>query len=441
LAFREAIRQSLMPKKYQGRHVLLVEDTRFYSIAIKDRLESLFGLQVTHCSSMAAVKSLLETTRESYSLAILDLCQPDAPNGETLDIVLQENIPTVVFTAISSDVRKAEILARNVCEYVAKSSIHSIDNLADAVDRSLDDSQAQLLVIDTDNDCAIAGLLRAAKYQPVVVHSEAEAAARLDRCRNIEMVLVRADLAEPDGYDLVAMLQNRYGEATLRVVGYSEVTGHNDVARFLGAGGDDFIHLPMSAEDVAGRLNHVQAIHKQIQMLQRMASRDYLTDLLNRRYFFDRGPKIVDVCLRQGMQVSMALMDIDHFKRLNDTYGHEVGDIVLKAVSKRLLAVIGEKRHMVARLGGEEFGILYCGLDIQEAYEFCDHIREEIAKVRVVVDDEDLSITVSMGLATISASETFDNYLNAADQYLYLAKHSGRNQVFSDYQVTKIMAS
>jgi diguanylate cyclase (GGDEF)-like protein len=172
-----------------------------------------------------------------------------------------------------------------------------------------------------------------------------------------------------------------------------------------------------------------------------MASRDYLTDLLNRRYFFDRGPKLVDICLRQQAPVCAALLDIDHFKRLNDTHGHEIGDLVLKAVSRKILALVGEKQHLPARIGGEEFAILFTNLDIEQAYEFCERIRMEIAAIRVVVDDEDLSVTISMGLASISDAETFDNYLNAADQYLYLAKHSGRNRVFSDYQVARIAAS
>lgn len=440
VAFREASRKPSMPGKYQDRDVLLVEDTRFYSIAIKNKLEELFGVKVTHCASLATVRSLLETSSDIYALAILDLCQPDAPNGETVELVLSHNIRTIVFSANSNDSRKAELLSRNISDYVSKSSIHAIDNLALAVERCLDQSQAQVLVIDPDDECAIPGLLREANYFPLVVRSLDDAAIQLDRSRNIEMVLVHADLAPANDSDVISMLQNRYGDSTLRVVGFSEVTGSDDVARFLGRGGDDFIHLPISSADLAGRLNHVMSIHKQIQALQRMASRDYLTDLLNRRYFFDRGPRMVEVCLRQDMPVSMAIMDIDHFKRLNDTYGHEVGDIVLKTLSKRLRAIVGEKQHLVARLGGEEFGILFSGLDIQQAYEFCDRIRTEIAKVRIIVDDEELSVTVSMGLAAISGSENFDNYLNAADQYLYLAKHSGRNQVFSDYQVARIIA-
>ncbi len=431
-----------MPKRHEGRKVLLVEDTRFYSIAIRDRLETLFGVRVTHCATFAALKCELENTEVDYALAILDLCQPDAPDGEALDYVISHNIAAIVFSGIGSDVKREQILAKNVADYVAKSSVHSIDDLAAAVDRRLSVAKAELLVVDPDIEhSALPGLLIQANFSPATAVSEQEALATLDKFRNIELVLVRADIAGRRGYSLLEQLQNRYGEEAVRVIGYSATVGSDDVARFLNAGGDDFFHLPISAEDLAGRLRHTMTLHKQIQMLQRMASRDYLTDLLNRRYFFDRGPKIVEMCLRQGQPVSMALMDIDHFKKLNDTYGHEIGDVVLKAVAKKLGLLVGEKKHLSARLGGEEFGILFAGLDIQGAYEYCDHIRSEISKVRVVVDDEDISVTISMGLANISGSETFDNYLNAADQYLYMAKHSGRNRVFSDYQVTKIMAS
>lgn len=442
MAFRDAIGKPSMPKRHEGRKVLLVEDTRFYSIAIRDRLETLFGLKVIHCATFAALKHELETGGEGFALAILDLCQPDAPDGEALDYVISRNIAAIVFSGISSDAKREQILAKNVADYVAKSSVHSIDDLASTVDKRLSTAMAELLVVDPGaENSVLMDILAEGRFAPATAANEQEALATLDKFRNIELVLVRSDIAARRSHSFLELLQNRYGDETIRVVGYSATVGHDDVARFLNAGGDDFFHLPISAEDLAGRLRHTMTLHKQIQVLQRMASRDYLTDLLNRRYFFDRGPKIVDMCLRQGQPVSMALMDIDHFKKLNDTYGHEIGDVVLKAVAKKLNLLVGEKKHLVARLGGEEFGILFAGLDIQAAYEYCDHVRSEVSKVCVVVDDEDISVTISMGLANISGSETFDNYLNAADQYLYLAKHSGRNRVFSDYQVTKIMAS
>lgn len=442
MAFRDAISKPSMPGKHEGRRILLVEDTRFYSIAIRERLESVFGVQVTHCPTFAALRRELDADEAGFSLAILDLCQSDAPDGEALDYVIGRNIAAIVFSGISSDVKREQVLAKTVADYVAKSSIHSIDELVAAVDRRLSAATAGLLVVDPDASCSVLrGILEEGQFATLTAPDEQQALKTLDNFRNIELVLVRADVAAARDFAFLDVLKNRYGEEMIRVIGYSDVVGRDDVGRFLNAGGDDFFHLPISPEDLAGRLRHVSTLHRQIQMLQRMASRDYLTDLLNRRYFFDRGPKIVEMCLRQGQPVSMALLDIDHFKKLNDTYGHEIGDVVLKAVAKKLNALVGEKQHLVARLGGEEFGVLFAGLDIEAAFEFCERIRLEISKVLIVVDDEDLSVTVSMGLANISGSETFDNYLNAADQYLYLAKHSGRNRVFSDYQVSRIMAS
>jgi diguanylate cyclase (GGDEF)-like protein len=442
VALRDAVGKPSMPKKHEGKHLLLVEDTRFYSVAIRDRLEAQFGVKVIHCATFAALRREVEAPEHDFALAILDLCQPDAPDGEALDYVISRNLVPVVFSGISSDVRREQILGRGIADYVVKSSVHSIDDLAAAVDRCLSSVSAELLVVDPNAaSIGLPAILAEGCFRPLIAGSESEALQQLDRMRTIELVLIRADLAERNDYQFLEVLRGRAGENAIRVIAYSVTEGRDDIARFLNAGGDDFFHLPITAENLAGRLRHTMTLHKQIQALQRMASRDYLTDLLNRRYFFDRGPKIVNICLRQGKPSAMALMDIDHFKKLNDTYGHEIGDVVLKAVAKKLGALVGEKVHLVARLGGEEFGILYSGIDMHAAFDFCDHIRKEIANIRVVVDDEEISVTVSMGLANITAAETFDNYLNAADQFLYLAKHSGRNQIFSDHQVSNVIAS
>jgi len=423
--------------------VLLVEDTRLYSFAVRSLLEGNYGLVVIHCATLAALHHELESDTRGFNLAILDLCLADAANGEALDLVTGRSIPSIVFSGFTNEWRRAEILSKEVIELVYKNSPSSLENLGAAVERVLSLSRPQLLLVDPqgNNDSAMMAALEGCDFTISVCESTGEALEMLDASRNTELVVVRNDLAEKSNYSFLDLLKARFGDDAVRVIGFSQGKGRDDVARFLRAGGDDFVHLPVSAADMESRLRHTLTVHKQIQSLQRMASRDYLTDLLNRRYFFDRGPKMVDICLRQSMPVCTALLDIDHFKRLNDTHGHEIGDIVLKAVSRKILQLVGEKQHLPARIGGEEFAILFTNLDIEAAYEFCERIRIEIAAIKVVVDDEDLSVTISMGLASISDAETFDNYLNAADQYLYLAKHSGRNRVFSDYQVARIAAS
>ena len=134
----------------------------------------------------------------------------------------------------------------------------------------------------------------------------------------------------------------------------------------------------------------------------------------------------------------MAMLDIDHFKKLNDTYGHEIGDRVLKAVATRLSHMIEDTDHLLARLGGEEFGILLAGLDSEAASRFCEQVRQSIAELHVALDDTDLTVTASIGVAEVGGIENFSNYLNAADQFLYLAKRYGRNRVYSDNTLLKM---
>ncbi|MDO6963335.1 GGDEF domain-containing response regulator [Rhizobium alvei] len=428
---------------YAGFRVLLVEDTRLYTVAITRHLQETFGIIVTHCASYRDASIELSSRGADYHLVVLDLCQADAPNGETLELVLDHGLPAIVFSALNGRGRQSLTPERGIVERIDKSSAFAMTALSSAVEQVLQAQSTTVLVCDPDREGApiVSRALSGAGMRVCRVCSDDEAFSILDANRNIELVLMRGDLAAVNRFAFLEMLRLRYGENVIRVIGYSEDSRPDDVAMFLKAGGDDFVHIPVSDADLLERVNYTLRIHREIQKLQRMASRDYLTDLLNRRYFFERGPKQVEICLRQHLPVSAALLDIDHFKRLNDTYGHEIGDLVLKAVSSKLAALVDDKRHLLARLGGEEFGILFQGIEIGDAYDYCERIRKAISEIRIVVDDEEISVTISMGLAAISDSETFDNYLNAADQYLYLAKHSGRNRVFSDYQVAKISIS
>lgn len=418
---------------------MLVEDTRFYSMAIRERLERRLNSDVYHSQTLAGVMRLIEEEGDGFDLAILDLCQADAANGEALDFVMSRGIPSIVFSGISSDRKREELLARDVVDYVPKCSSGSIDLLMRSVERFLSYASASILVYDSRG--ARSPLLESLDGGPhpfITAARESEALRILDHSDGVQLALVDADVGMGDCAGFISRVQQRYPQDRLRIIGFSTEAREGDVAEFFRAGGDDFVHLPVTASELLGRIDHMLALQAHIHSLRRMASRDYLTDLYNRRYFYELGPKMVETGLRQGQPLAMGLMDIDHFKRLNDTYGHEVGDVVLKAVAKRLVQHMANSAHVAARLGGEEFGVLLVGLDMEQALACCEKLREEIGDVRIVVGDEEISVTVSMGLAAITDEESFDNYLNAADQYLYLAKNSGRNRVFSDYQITRM---
>ena len=241
-----------------------------------------------------------------------------------------------------------------------------------------------------------------------------------------------------NGLELVRSIRTDRELDRVRIIGVSSADRPDLMTQFLKAGANDFVHRPFNMEEFRWRVAQNVGTVMQMRGLRDLAARDYLTGLYNRRHFFVEGPRQVATYRNEDIQtpMAMAVMDIDNFKRLNDTYGHEVGDVVLKAVSDRMATHCGSK-HMLARLGGEEFGILIRNLDMEAAKEFCDALREKIAERPVPTDDGNLDVTISIGIAEIAEVETFDNYLNAADQFLYMAKHAGRNCVISEEDLNR----
>ena len=427
--------------RHSGQHVLLVEDSRMFSTALRYRLENELGLSVTHCSSMAAVRAVFQSEAPEFALAVLDLNLPDAPNCEALDYVISKGIAPLVFTGSFSDATRDQILAKNVLDYVVKDSPVAMQQLVVAVDRILTSGKTRVLVVDSDAESLQkqVALIARQRFQITAVESGAAALEALDANSGIDMVVCDLDLSDMDGFSLLKEIRTRYGDDTVRVVGLSTETDRMVAARFLRAGGDEYIQKPFLEEEFNSRIFHVAAIQKRVQSLHRIAARDYLTDIYNRRYFFETGPRLVDQAVRRGEPMSIAILDIDHFKRLNDTYGHEIGDVVLKAVARRLKHRVGD-RHLLARLGGEEFGIIFHGLPLDGAFDYCEMLRAELAAQPIMADDEALTITASVGLALVAGKEAFDNYLNAADQFLYMAKHAGRNRVFSELSLMTALA-
>jgi diguanylate cyclase (GGDEF)-like protein len=167
------------------------------------------------------------------------------------------------------------------------------------------------------------------------------------------------------------------------------------------------------------------------QQLFESAVRDPLTGLYNRRYLDDRLTAELSFALRHETALTVMLADVDHFKRVNDTYGHAAGDAVLRAVGASLQRTL-RSEDIVARYGGEEFCIVSRALDARNAEIVAERCRSVIAALAIPWEDSRLGITVSIGVATLSETSIYADtasLVDAADRALYLAKESGRNCV------------
>lgn len=421
--------------KHTGQQtVLLVEDSRLFTSVLSFRFQSELGLSVQHCGSLAAVQEVLNDKDRSFALAMVDLNLPGSPRGEVLNLRLANDIPTVVFTGSFSPETRAEVMQRHVVDYVMKDNDLALEKAFAAVRQALENRKRRALLVERETVGAadVAQSLRRMLFQVDEVRSGWDALGMLEKSA-YHLVVCGEQLGDMSGADFCRRARKLHPSNQLALVGLYPPEDTFNGLLFLRSGATDAVRMPIVPEEFQCRVAHHVDVLGQLQSLRATAASDYLTGLYNRRFFYAEGPKLIHRGLKVGRHISIGVLDIDHFKRLNDTYGHEIGDLVLVAVATKLKTEVENTGHLLCRLGGEEFGLMVVDLDAAEATAYFDELRRRLGTVKVVADEEELSITVSIGVAEVSGFETFDNYINAADQFLYMAKHRGRNQVYSDY--------
>jgi diguanylate cyclase (GGDEF)-like protein len=163
-------------------------------------------------------------------------------------------------------------------------------------------------------------------------------------------------------------------------------------------------------------------------MLRSFMVRDSLTGLLNHTAIKDQLDGVAAWAIRENRPLSFAMVDIDHFKQVNDSYGHPAGDRVIKSLS-RLLKQRLSTSDLVGRFGGEEFAVVLTNADGTAAMKILDTIRDDFSQLRHLADGKEFQVTFSCGVADISHFPDVTRLSDAADKALYKAKHAGRNQV------------
>ena len=210
-----------------------------------------------------------------------------------------------------------------------------------------------------------------------------------------------------------------------------------DVIRGLEAGADDFLSKPFNHEELKYRTRIGERIIKLEHRILDLANTDALTGVMNRRAFMERLAWEASRSHRDKTPLAFILTDIDHFKRVNDTYGHQVGDIVLQRFAKIISRSVRSYDFM-GRYGGEEFVVCLPGADIFQAESIAERMRAgtEHAEITVPEAASIIRITASFGAAVFNGNplDTMDMFIKRADDALYRAKHEGRNRVSAAHE-------
>lgn len=240
-----------------------------------------------------------------------------------------------------------------------------------------------------------------------------------------DLILLDVQMPDMDGYDVLNLLKENSDTAQIPII---FVTGKDSVEEEehgLLLGAVDYIVKPIRPSIVKARVKTHITLKQQNDLLMAMATRDQLSGLYNRHYLSDLLSKKVAQAKRHGGVFSVIIVDIDHFKNVNDTFGHLVGDIILQAVAK-VMQESARKEDIAARFGGEEFVFVLDNCNAHDAQIKAQMLREKIEQLR----PQGILVTASFGVAQFDVSiEKYEDLLNNADKALYIAKEEGRNRV------------
>ena len=254
---------------------------------------------------------------------------------------------------------------------------------------------------------------------------------------NVDMILCDIEMPGIDGLKFLALLQSRDDLKDKPVI---MLTSHDDVStkvRGLESGANDYITKPFEPLELVARLRvHMQLktlqdeLRRSNLLLQELAQTDPLTRLFNRRNLYEKLEIELNRCFRGENPLSLIMADIDHFKRINDQYGHQVGDKILVRVANLLKKQL-RAYDMAARYGGEEFCLVLPETGLEAALEVAERIRRNAEMMSFGPELEKDRLTISFGVAAFegNAKGSMDELIRLADDALYDAKNSGRNQV------------
>lgn len=402
--------------------ILVVEDSATFRAFLVKQLQRA-NYNVVAVATYAEASLLLEQ-RSDFFCAVLDYCLPDATNGEVIDLALQCKQRVIVLTASFHPQNREYFITQGVLDYLTKDNNNAVSDLLVLIERLAKNRHHHALIVD-DSQMVRNHLSELLNHQYIKVTAVENGQLALDELQtSADISFIVTDHAMPvmDGVEMIREIRKTSDRNSLPILGLSGSEDKMMTAKFLKAGANDFLYKPFNQEELYCRVHSLLSIKEANDELYRLANQDELTGLWNRRYFFSYATAIEDLS-----QANLAIIDIDDFKLINDNYGHEAGDFVIKTVARVLS--LHFPNAIVSRFGGEEFSILYVG-EPEHFFATLDKMRHRIAEMFIPYETHQLNITISLGAT--SAPSSIDNALRIADKYLYTSKAAGKNQLIVD---------
>lgn len=273
------------------------------------------------------------------------------------------------------------------------------------------------------------------KPEGLTIHHALDAAEGMQKALTLQpdLILLDVDMPEVSGFELCQRLGTNLLTSSIPIIFLTGAVAIATKVKGFDLGAVDYVTKPFDAAELRARVRSALRTKRYQDLLAARANVDALTGLWNRAHFNRQLPTALDAARRYGRRVCLAILDLDHFKRLNDTYGHPFGDQVLQAVGEGLSASV-RSVDAACRYGGEEFAIILAETSLQAGLITAQRMRDMLSRVDLRPRGERVPIKASIGLACTEqfpapSTLTMGALISAADRALYSAKHAGRDRI------------
>ena len=409
--------------------ILIVEDNKALAKLIAKKMEDNTEMQVDVAHSLAEAQAFL-TKAKDYFITLLDLNLPDAPNGEVVDFVASKGLPIIVLTGSMDDKTRETFMDKDIVDYVYKGNMSDVNYIFHMIDRLKNNEQYKVMVVEdvmqTRND--VKKILQNLQFRVFTAAHGEEAMNYFADNPDIKLVVSDYGMPVKDGLAVLKELREQKDKNELGVIMMTSSNENVSGAVFLKNGANDFIAKPFLKEELICRVNNTIENMENINKIANFANKDFLTGLFNRRYFYDDMQEYLASLEENPMPYAVAVIDVDELKNINDKYGQDSGDKILKLLAKKLIDDT-KSSDIAARFGGGEFCVLLKNVSQEDAVKFFVGLRAAIAANPINIKNESVKISVSIGVTFGKSDYNVDEILELADEALYRAKENGKNRV------------
>ncbi|MDD2914788.1 MAG: diguanylate cyclase [Gallionella sp.] len=411
------------------KRIFVVEGNHEQAEELKVQL-SYFGYDVGAFNNLADFRLAMQANPDVVVLMDVTLSGSSQEGIELMKEIQQgRDIPVPVFFLTARDelaIRLEAVRAGGIAYLSKPINIGNLIDKLDTLTSTLPSAPYRVLVVDDSESITsyCATVLEQTGMVVKVVNNPLDVMSPLLEFTP-DLILLDIYMPGCNGLELAKVIRQLDAFISIPIVFLSAESDLDKQLFAMGLGADDFLTKPIQPQHM------ISAVTSRIQrslVLRSFMVRDSLTGLLNHTAIKDQLDREVAQTKRRGMPLAFAMVDIDHFKHVNDTYGHPAGDRVIKSLS-RLLKQRLRETDMVGRYGGEEFAVILSNTNGETAQKVLDAIRHDFSQLRHMADGKEFSATFSCGIADVSFFGDSTKLCDAADRVLYKAKHAGRNRV------------